>query len=104
MSRKFVITLGLLIAVAFAAGTSGMSYRTLFAHGHGHHSCEDCGHYVCPGDCRKCEECIARRKAAKETAKKCEKCGHEECTGNCNRCVDCLQERVKKLEKETEKK
>ncbi|MFO0794354.1 MAG: hypothetical protein U0586_09855 [Candidatus Brocadiaceae bacterium] len=106
MCKKFIITLGILLAVAFAGGTVDMSYRTVFAHEHerGHHGCDHCGHYVCPGDCGKCDECIARRKAAKEAAKKCEKCGHEECSGNCNRCVDCLQERIKKLEKELEKK
>lgn len=106
MCRKFIIPLGILLAMAFTGGIiGGLSHTMVFAHEHGrHHGCDHCGHYVCPGDCGKCQECIARRKAEKEAAKKCEKCGHEECSGNCNRCVDCLQERVKKLEKELEKK
>lgn len=105
MFKKFITVCTVLFVLAVAGGVIGSLPHTLvFAHGHGHRGCGDCGHYVCPGDCGKCEECIARRKAAKEAAKKCEKCGHDECPGNCNRCVDCLQERIKKLEKELEKK
>ncbi len=77
-------------------------------HGHGHHGCRydgcgHCRHYVCLGDCGKCEECLARQRAAKEAAEKCEKCGHVDCPDDCDKCVDCLNERIKKLEKELEK-
>ncbi|MDG6006521.1 MAG: DUF1326 domain-containing protein [Candidatus Brocadia sp.] len=36
MSRKFIITLGVLLAAVFAGGTSGMSFCTVFAHEHKH--------------------------------------------------------------------
>ncbi len=100
MFKKFIIVMNVLLFTAFISGPVDLYYSKAFAHGHGRHHCNDCGHYICPGDCGRCEECMARRKAAKKAAEKCEKCGHEECPTNCNRCADCLHERIKKLEKE----
>lgn len=98
MYKKFIVAIGILIALTLGGGTVGPLTGKVLAHGHGpHHCCGDCGHFLCPGDCRKCEECLARQRAAK--AAKCEKCGHEECPGNCKRCVDCLAEKIEKLER-----
>ncbi len=96
----------ILLVIAFLSGPIGMSRSTVLAHGHGHkqHGCRDCGHYVCKGNCGKCEECLARQRVVKEAAEKCEKCGHVDCPGDCDKCVDCLNERIKKMEKELEKK
>lgn len=102
MFKRFFIVLGILLVslFVFASGPIGLSTNMVLAHGHGHkqHGCRDCGHYVCKGDCEKCEECLAREKA-----EKCEKCGHVDCPDDCNKCVDCLNERIKKLEKELQK-
>lgn len=106
MFKKSVIAMSVLLFTAFVTGPVGLSHSKVFAHEHGrgHHRCDDCEHYICPGDCGRCEECLAKRKAAKKAAEKCEKCGHEECPGNCNKCVDCLNERIKKLERELKEK
>ncbi|MDR4499366.1 MAG: hypothetical protein MRK02_15835 [Candidatus Scalindua sp.] len=106
MFKKSCIVIALLLAIAFAGKPIGMSTDTVLAHGHKQYGCKhcrDCGHYVCPGDCGKCEECLARQRAVKEAAEKCAKCGHLDCSDNCDYCVDCLNERIKKLEKELEK-
>ncbi len=97
MFKKFVIALGILLVIAFASEPISLSTNKVLAHSHGYkqHGCRDCGHYVCKGDCEKCEECLAR-----ETA---EKCGHVDCPSNCDKCVDCLNERIRKLEKELQK-
>ena len=36
LCRKFIITLDILLATAFAGGTVGISYRTVFANEHEH--------------------------------------------------------------------
>ncbi|MDR4503418.1 MAG: hypothetical protein MRK01_01325 [Candidatus Scalindua sp.] len=109
MVKKHILTMSILLIIAFVSVPIGLSRETVLAHGHGHSGCRydgcrECGHYACPGDCGKCEECLARQKAAKEAAEKCEKCGHVDCHGDCDKCVDCLNERIKKLEKELQKK
>ena len=102
MFKKSCITLALLLAIAFAGQPVGISNGTASAHEHGHkhHVCRYCEHYVCPGDCGKCEECLAKQRAAKQASEKCEKCGHVDCPGNCDKCVDCLNHRIKELEKQ----
>ncbi len=109
MFKKYVFAISILLVIAFLSGPLGMSGSTVLAHGHRHSGCRydgcrDCGHYACPGDCGKCEECLARQRVVKEAAEKCEKCGHVDCPGDCDKGVDCLNERIKKMEKELEKK
>ncbi|HHT9120688.1 MAG TPA: hypothetical protein ACFYD3_09160 [Candidatus Hypogeohydataceae bacterium YC41] len=101
MYKKFLVAVGIFVALTLAGMPSLTTYRLLaHEHEHNHGCCDHCGHYVCPGDCGKCEECLAKQRAQK--AAKCEKCGHEECPGNCKKCVECLTERIEKLEKEKE--
>jgi hypothetical protein len=104
MFKKFIVAMSILAALTLAGGTLGSLTPRVLAHGHGHDCCGHCGHFVCPGECGRCEECLARQRAERERARgvvaKCEKCGHEECTGNCKRCVECLAEKLEKLEKE----
>jgi hypothetical protein len=105
MCKKFLVTLGILMALIVGGGFINPFTDNLWAHGHGRHGCCGyCDHYVCPGDCRRCEECLAKQRALKEAVVRCEKCGHEECSGNCKRCVDCLTERIERLEREREGK
>jgi hypothetical protein len=105
MASKFLIVISLLIALICLP--IGLSNNTSYAHGHGRghkqHGCPQCEHYICEGDCSKCDECLARQRAAKEAAEKCENCGHVDCPSDCDKCADCLNERIKKLEKELQK-
>ncbi|MCF6148709.1 MAG: hypothetical protein E3K37_08625 [Candidatus Kuenenia sp.] len=100
MYKNFIIVIGFLFTMAIPNMFFDISHSMVYAHGHKHHGCHNCGHYICPGDCGKCEECIARRRAAKEESEKCEKCNHVDCPGDCTKCADCLNERIKKLEDE----
>ena len=81
MFNKYVLTISALLVITFASVPLGLSRSTVLAHGHGHkhHSCRDCEHYVCKGDCGKCVECLAMEKA-----EKCENCGHVDCPSNCD--------------------
>ncbi|MCF6159046.1 MAG: hypothetical protein E3K32_10870 [wastewater metagenome] len=100
MFKKFITAVNVLLLTVFVSGPVGLYHGESFAHGHGHYHCKDCGHHMCPGNCGRCEECLAERKTARKAAGKCEKCGHEGCPTNCNRCADCLHERIRKLERE----
>ncbi|MDR4507625.1 MAG: hypothetical protein MRJ65_05205 [Candidatus Brocadiaceae bacterium] len=106
MLKKSISAVGILLITAIIIGPVGVPQGMIYAHGHKHKhaECRDCGHYICPGDCGRCEECLARRRAAKEESEKCKKCDHADCLGDCAKCVDCLNERIKKLERALQEK
>ncbi len=74
MFKKYLLTISILLVIVFLSGPLGISRNTVSAHGHRHghsgcrfDSCGNCGHYVCPGDCNKCVDCLNERIRALES-------------------------------------